>query len=97
MASCHAARSVPTQPRIATAGEAGRQPSGSRTFLFTAEADQPRARRATDVILLLGSAIVLGLIRAMAVPQPGVQRAFESFVRSIPSALDGLWRLLIAW
>jgi len=49
------------------------------------------------VILLLGSAIVLGLIRAMAVPQPGVQRAFESFVRSIPSALDGLWRLLIAW
>src|SRR5215471_3344536 len=64
MASCHAARSVPTQPRIATAGEAGRQPSGSRTFLFTAEADQPRARRATDVILLLGSAIVLGLIGA---------------------------------
>lgn len=32
----------------------------------------------------------------MAVPQPGAQRSFESFVRSIPSTLDGLCRLLIA-
>src|SRR5262245_47873828 len=43
MASCHAARSVPTQPRIATAGEAGRQPSGSRTFLFTGGGPAPSA------------------------------------------------------
>ena len=63
MASCHAARSVPTQPRIATAGQAGRQPSGSRTFLFTAEADQPRARPATDLIRLLGSALCAGTHR----------------------------------
>src|SRR5215470_11508558 len=97
MSSSHAARAAPYEPRVVAADEIHRPPGGSRTFLFTAEAGQPRARRATDVMLLLGCAVALGLIGAVAVPQPGVQRAFESFVRSIPSALDGLWRLLIAW
>jgi glycosyltransferase 2 family protein len=97
MSSSRAARPAQYEPRVAAAGEAGRGPSGSRTFLFAAEADQPRARRATDVIVLLGCTVALGLIGAVAVPQPGVQRAFESFIRSIPSSLDALWRLLIAF
>jgi hypothetical protein len=68
MSTSRAARPAPYVPRVAGTGEPDRRPSGSRTLVFTADADQPRARRATDVILLLGCAVALGLIGAVAVP-----------------------------
>ena len=46
--------------------------------------------------MLLSSCIGLALLCAMAVPQPGIERAFVSFLGSIPLGLTGLWRLLIA-
>jgi uncharacterized membrane protein YbhN (UPF0104 family)/tRNA A-37 threonylcarbamoyl transferase component Bud32 len=58
--------------------------------------EQPRARRATDVILLVSSALGLALLGALAVPPPGIEQSFGSFVSSVPSGLDGLWRLMIA-
>ena len=68
-----------------------------RTRLFAGPVDQPRdARRATDVILLVGSCLALALLGAIAVPQPGIERSFVSFLSSLPSGLIGLWRLLIA-
>jgi glycosyltransferase 2 family protein len=67
-----------------------------RGWLLAGQADQPRARRATDVILLLCSLAGLAFLGAVANPQPGTERSFTSFVGSLPSGLDGLWRLMIA-
>lgn len=64
--------------------------------LFSERSGQPRSRRATDVILLLSSVFGLAVLAALAVPPSGIERALLVFVSAVPSALDGLWRLLVA-
>jgi hypothetical protein len=73
-----------------------RRPILHRLRLFAGPAGQPRARRATDVIVLLSAGVGVALLGAAAVPQPGIERRFVSFLQTIPSGLTGLWRLMIA-
>jgi glycosyltransferase 2 family protein len=64
------------------------------TRLFTAVGDQPRARRATDVLLLTTSLTGILMISLIAVPEPGFSRAISEFMAAFPDALTGAWQLL---
>jgi uncharacterized membrane protein YbhN (UPF0104 family) len=77
------------------APQSGSTASRRRPRLFATAVEQPRSRRATDVILLVASLVGLLLFSAMAVPPPGIQQAFMTFVAAVPSGFDGLWWLLI--
>jgi glycosyltransferase 2 family protein len=76
----------------AVAAMAGTLRRGTR--LFTTVGDQPRARRATDVILLTTSLIGILLIGLIAVPEPGFSRAITEFMSALPDALVGMWQVL---
>ncbi len=65
-----------------------------RVRLFTSAGDQPRARRATDVILLTVSFTGIVLVGLAAVPEPGISRAITRFLGAFPDALTGMWQLL---
>lgn len=61
--------------------------------LFAAPRDQPRTRRATDVLLLAPA--VLALVVAVAVYPPSVfERALIAFLASVPRWLDPVWAFL---
>jgi uncharacterized protein (TIRG00374 family) len=62
--------------------------------LFTSAEDQPRARRATDVILLTISFVGIVFIGLVAVPEPGFSRAVTAFLGALPEALTGMWQVL---
>lgn len=66
-----------------------------RPRLFATRTEEPRSRRATDVIMLVGATAGLALLSAIAAPPPGVERSFAAFVAAVPNSLNGLWRLLI--
>jgi uncharacterized membrane protein YbhN (UPF0104 family) len=63
------------------------------TRLFTDVGDQPRARRATDVLLLTTSLVGILMIGLVAVPEPGYSRAITDFMRALPDAFIGMWQL----
>jgi uncharacterized protein (TIRG00374 family) len=65
-----------------------------RARLFAAVEDHTRARRATDVILLVGSLFGLALTGLAADPEPGFSRAVTSFLTALPAALAGVWQVL---
>ena len=69
--------------------------------LFAQADDQPRARRATDVILLGLSCLLLFSVALLADPDPGFSNAVGDFFAALPHTLDGLWQafadLPVAW
>ena len=91
-----------TDPSVSRGGEsggtdvvsamAGRIKRGLR--LFSSVVDQPRARRATDVVLLAISFVGIVLVGLVAIPEPGFSRAIATFFRSLPDALTGTWQIL---
>jgi glycosyltransferase 2 family protein len=62
--------------------------------LFTSAPDEPRARRATDVILLVISLVGMVFVGLVAIPEPGFSRAVTTFLGSLPAALTGMWQVL---
>ncbi len=62
--------------------------------LWASAGNQPRARRATDVVLLTLSTFGIVLVALVAVPEPGFSRAVTTFLTSLPSALSGMWQIL---
>lgn len=85
----------PTPP--AAPGDVARTIAGEMrrgVRLFAVIGDQPRARRATDVLLLATSMIGILLIGLIAVPEPGFSRAVTEFMGALPDALTGAWQLL---
>ena len=62
--------------------------------LFAGAADEPRSRRATDVIWLVCSLVALGLVGALAEPPSGIERRFMRFIGVVPSSLVALWHVL---
>ena len=74
-----------------TEAVAGRIRRGLR--LFASTGDQPRARRATDLVLLTLSTIGIVLVGLIAVPEPGFSRAVSGFLLSLPTALTGMWQV----
>ncbi len=69
--------------------------TGGRIRLFVDARDQPRSRRATDVLLLAATSVGLVLLAFSAEPQPGFGQAFTDFVTDLPGLLNGLWDVLI--
>jgi glycosyltransferase 2 family protein len=63
--------------------------------LFHSLGDQPRARRATDVILLVTSVSALLFVGFVADPEPGFSRAVTAFLTSLPPGLIGTWQVLV--
>ncbi|MGZ4786312.1 MAG: lysylphosphatidylglycerol synthase domain-containing protein [Acidimicrobiales bacterium] len=70
-------------------------PTRRRARLFSSGVDEPRARRATDIILVIAAAVALGLLSLVAVPQAGYERALTTLARAVPGVFDSLWRLLV--
>jgi len=62
--------------------------------LFAGAGGQPRARRATDVILLTLSLIGILFVALAAEPAPGISRAITGFFAALPDALTGVWQVL---
>jgi uncharacterized membrane protein YbhN (UPF0104 family) len=60
---------------------------------FGAPAGQPRARRATDLLLLLASAALLALA-IISYPPSGAERAFANAIARLPSWLEPVWGFL---
>ena len=63
--------------------------------LFATPADEPRARRATDLLLLAGAAIGSAVVGAFATPPPAFARAVSRFLAAFPAFFDGVWELVI--
>jgi uncharacterized membrane protein YbhN (UPF0104 family) len=86
-----ASAATPIDRPAVTPGEAARR--GPR--LFAAPADEPRARRATDVILLTAGLVGIALAWAINSPSPGFARAVATFANSLPDFLRGLWQIVV--
>jgi len=63
--------------------------------LFATRVEEPRARRAGDLALLITGLISLTLLSLVAVPPAGLELGLINLVDALPSALDGTWRFLI--
>ena len=62
--------------------------------LFAGPVDDPRARRASDVIQLVISSFFLTILAVIAIPPTTIERALITFVAAFPDFLDGLWQVL---
>ena len=62
--------------------------------LFAGPVDEPRARRASDVIQLVLSAFFLAILAVISIPPTTIERALITFLASFPAFLDGLWQTL---
>ncbi len=62
--------------------------------LFSGPRDEPRARRATDVFLLVGSVAGLTLVSVAVQPPPRLAQATSAFLAAWPTFLDGVWQVL---
>ncbi|HWK26585.1 MAG TPA: lysylphosphatidylglycerol synthase transmembrane domain-containing protein [Solirubrobacter sp.] len=61
--------------------------------LFAAPADQPRARRATDLVLLIPALLGLALV-VIAYPPSSTELALERMLATLPNWLDSVWQFL---
>ncbi len=61
--------------------------------LFATPASEPRARRVTDVLLLVAAVVALVLVSAAEFPAPGFVVAFTVLFRSAPHFLDTAWQI----
>ena len=67
--------------------------SRGRFRIYSEPPGQPRARRATDILLLLGALAGLILL-TVAYPPSGFERSFETFLDNVPGWLDPVWGFL---
>jgi len=64
-----------------------------RFRIYSAPRGQPRARRATDVLLLVGGIVGLVLLTS-AYPPSAFEGSFEEFLKNKPGWLDPVWDVL---
>jgi glycosyltransferase 2 family protein len=62
--------------------------------LFATPADEPRARRASDVIALLTALFALATISFAADPNPGFARSIAVLLDAIPDFFDAAWQVV---
>jgi uncharacterized membrane protein YbhN (UPF0104 family) len=85
---------VPTEQVTADRGvRAPAAPLGLGMRFFAAPPGQPRARRGTDVVLLVTATVALALAIA-AYPPSSLEQALESFLAGLPGWLDPVWGFL---
>jgi uncharacterized protein (TIRG00374 family) len=65
-----------------------------RMRLYSSTRHRPRARRATDVLLLITASIGISGFVALAEPPTQFERALIDLANSIPSFLDIVWQVL---
>ena len=63
--------------------------------LFVHARTQPRARRATDAILLVACALGLWVVSMAALPDPGFLTGLLAFLRSAPGFLTTAWQIAV--
>jgi uncharacterized membrane protein YbhN (UPF0104 family)/tRNA A-37 threonylcarbamoyl transferase component Bud32 len=68
-------------------------PGGLR--LFATSGDEPRARRATDLLLLGAGVLGLAVASPLASPPPGFARSVAAFAADLPDVLDGVWQIAV--
>ena len=66
-----------------------------RTLLFASRVEEPRSRRATDLIVLVAAVAGLVLIGWIAVPPAGFEQALVNLSDAVPTAFIDLWVLLV--
>ena len=87
---------LPPGRRPGPSSRSSSRPAGRRApRLFASRVDEPRSRRASDVLLLVVATLGLGLVSVTTDPPAGFERALLSLVASLPSGLDGLWQLFV--
>ncbi len=64
-------------------------------MLFSSRVEEPRSRRATDLIALVASISGLVIIGWIAVPPAGFERALDALGEAVPTALADLWVLIV--
>ena len=79
--------------RRASTSSALTQVTPTRLRLFSAERDQPRFRRATDVFLFVPALLGLALLVA-AYPPSRFERSLIALLDSFPGPLDPIWAAL---
>lgn len=68
-------------------------PAAPGVRAFAVPADQPRSRRATDVVLLVPA--LIGVLLAIVVyPPSGFESSLQAFLASVPAWLDPVWGFL---
>lgn len=67
----------------------------SRIKMFAGPAEEPRARRASDVIALVGAAVVITVVGVSAIPTSRFEAAVARMLGSLPSFLDSVWSALL--
>ncbi len=70
-------------------------PRGWSIRLFATAVEEPRARRAGDVVLLLGALVLIAALSLVAVPPSAIELGLINLIVALPSALDGTLRFLI--
>ena len=73
-------------------GTAGGPRPGPR--LFATSADEPRARRVSDLILLVACVFALVVLGVVARPSPAFTDAVDRLVAVVPSFLTPVWQVL---
>ncbi len=83
---------IPAEPADGVATVAGKLRRTIR--LFASVGDHGRARRASDLILLILSVVGIVFVGLIAIPEPGFSQSVSGFLRRLPDALIGLWQVL---
>lgn len=63
--------------------------------LFAGAADEPRARRAGDVMLLVASALTLMVVTAVGDPPSRLEAALARMLAALPPFLDSVWTVFV--
>jgi hypothetical protein len=82
-------RSEPVTPRVGAPVPA----PGLGFRFFAAPRGQPRARRGTDLVLLVPAVLVIALAIA-AYPPSSLEQSLEAFLVALPDWLDPVWGFL---
>lgn len=64
--------------------------------LFVAVTDEPRSRRAGDLIILVLSLAGLAFLSVAAVPSPRFELTISRIVNLLPAGLRGFWEMVVA-
>ncbi len=70
------------------------EPPARGPRLFASPADEPRARRASDIVVLVASLFGLFVLMEIEAPLPGFVRSLVGLIDDLPDVLDTLWQLL---
>src|SRR3954470_11977591 len=94
-------RTTPGEPQITPASVSTRAASPTslwrrptRGRLYASARNAPRARRPTDLLLLITTLLLIAGLVVLARPPSNFEQALMDLAASIPGYLDVLWRIL---